>query len=312
MTSDVKWIKITTSMFDDEKIKIIDSMPERDTILVIWLKLLILAGKCNANGLIFITEGMPYTDETLSAVVNRPLNTVRLTLEVLRKLKMISVDETGIDIVNWKKHQSVDRLNELKEQNRERQKRYYEKQKQKELASNNQDSNVRLTLGLTSSNAVDIDIDKERDIEEDKSSSRQKPDEAAPIPYQKIVDLYHSICVSLPKVRALTAKRKSYIKARFKYYPDMKFWTEFFKRVEDSDFLTKRLEPKDGKNQHFRADLEWITNEGNFVKILEGKYDNREEVIDADKRRIIENIRRLKRQQDAERAGGSDRSDETE
>lgn len=295
--SDVKWIKITTSMFDDEKIKIIDSMPERDTVLVIWLKLLILAGKCNAGGLIFVTEGMPYTDETLAAVVNRPLNTVRLTLDVLQKLKMIAIDESGIDIVNWEKHQSADKLKELKEQNRKRQKRYYEKHKQKELASNNgnsnDNSNVRLTLGLTSSNAVDIDIDKERDIEEDKSSSRQKSDEVTRIPFEKLVDLYHSVCTSLPKIRKLTSKRKSYIKARWKENPDMKFWTEFFQRVENSDFLSGRLEPKGNRDRAFKADLEWITKEENHIKILEGKYDNREEVMNADNREIIENIKRL-------------------
>jgi predicted phage replisome organizer len=294
--SDVKWIKITTSMFDDEKIKIIDSMPERDTVLVIWLKLLILAGKCNAGGLIFVTEGMPYTDETLAAVVNRPLNTVRLTLDVLQKLKMIAIDESGIDIVNWEKHQSADKLKELKEQNRKRQKRYYEKHKQKELASNNgnsnDNSNVRLTLGLTSSNAVDIDIDKERDIEEDKSSSRQKSDEAQRIPYQKIVDLYHSICVSLPHVRALSTTRKSQIRSRWKENPDFKYWKDFFERVEHSDFLTGRVERRDGRSP-FIADLQWITKQENHLKIMEGKYDNREEVMNADNREIIENIRRL-------------------
>ena len=47
---DVKWIKITTNMFEDEKVDFIESLPEADTILVIWIKLLTLAGKCNANG----------------------------------------------------------------------------------------------------------------------------------------------------------------------------------------------------------------------------------------------------------------------
>lgn len=143
------------------------------------------------------------------------------------------------------------------------------------------------------------------------SSSRQKSDEATKIPYDEIVDLYHSICKSLPRIRALTEARKAQIRARWNENPDFEFWREFFERVENSDFLTGKVDRHD-ERKPFIADLQWITKQENQLKILEGKYDNREEVIDADKRRIIENIRRLKRLQDAERAGGSDRSDETE
>ena len=48
--ADVKWIKITTDIFDDEKILLIEGLPSSDEIIVIWFKLLILAGKQNNNG----------------------------------------------------------------------------------------------------------------------------------------------------------------------------------------------------------------------------------------------------------------------
>ena len=48
--AEVKWIKITTDVFDDEKILLIESMPSADSIITIWFKLLILAGKQNNNG----------------------------------------------------------------------------------------------------------------------------------------------------------------------------------------------------------------------------------------------------------------------
>jgi phage replisome organizer, putative, N-terminal region len=79
--AEVKWIKITTNMFDDEKIKLIDAMPERDTIHYIWIRLLVQAGKTNANGYIFLNENVPYTEEMLSTIFNRPLNSVRLALK---------------------------------------------------------------------------------------------------------------------------------------------------------------------------------------------------------------------------------------
>ena len=71
--SDIKWIKITTNMFEDEKIRLIDAMPERDTIHYIWIRLLVQAGKTNANGFIFLNENIPYTEEMLSTIFCRPL-----------------------------------------------------------------------------------------------------------------------------------------------------------------------------------------------------------------------------------------------
>ncbi|NLC26147.1 MAG: replication protein, partial [Fastidiosipila sp.] len=75
--SAVKWIKITTNMFDDEKIDFIESLPEADAILIIWIKLLTLAGKCNAGGFIYLADNIPYTEEMLTHKFKRPLNTVR-------------------------------------------------------------------------------------------------------------------------------------------------------------------------------------------------------------------------------------------
>ena len=51
MATDVKWIKIVTNIFDDEKILLIESMPEADSIIVIWFKLLCMAGKQNNKGI---------------------------------------------------------------------------------------------------------------------------------------------------------------------------------------------------------------------------------------------------------------------
>ena len=54
--AEVKWIKITTDIFDDEKILMIETLPSADTILVIWFKLLALAGKSNNNGVFMLSH----------------------------------------------------------------------------------------------------------------------------------------------------------------------------------------------------------------------------------------------------------------
>ena len=63
--ADVKWVKITTDMFDNRKIKHIRKLPEGNNIILIWVMLLSFAGKCNASGMIFLTENIPYTEKML-------------------------------------------------------------------------------------------------------------------------------------------------------------------------------------------------------------------------------------------------------
>jgi len=127
--ADVKWIKITTNMFDDEKIKLIESMPERDTILIVWVKLLTLAGRCNASGHLILSDTIAYTDEMLSTIFNRPLNSLRLALDVFCKFNMIEYSET-IQIANWEKHQNTEGLEKIREQNRLRKQRQREREKE--------------------------------------------------------------------------------------------------------------------------------------------------------------------------------------
>lgn len=120
--SDVKWIKISTGIFDDEKIRYIEQLPECDSILTIWVKLLVLAGMKNSGGEIYFNDEMPYTEEMLAAIFHRKVNTVRLALETFSKLRMIelSADRT-IVICNWGKHQNLDGLDRIRELAKERQ-----------------------------------------------------------------------------------------------------------------------------------------------------------------------------------------------
>ena len=156
--SSVKWIKINIDMFDDEKIKIIQAMPEGDSLLVVWIKLITLAGKTNDGGYIYIAENMPYTEEMLSTIMNKPINPIRLALSTFLSLKMIEEDTKGIYLVNFEKHQSLDKMEKLKEQNRIRVAKYRDKKKQELLECNND-----VTLHVMQSNGIDIDIDKDID-----------------------------------------------------------------------------------------------------------------------------------------------------
>ncbi|NFH80205.1 DnaD domain protein [Clostridium botulinum] len=147
---DIKWIKITTDMFEDEKIRLIDAMPERDTIHYIWIRLLVQAGKTNSHGFIFLGEDIPYTDEMLSTIFCRPLSSIRLALKTLSAFRMIQVDEDNfIKITNWEKYQNVEGMEKVREQNKIRAKKYREKKKQLKSAINcNEDDNVNSKIEL--------------------------------------------------------------------------------------------------------------------------------------------------------------------
>ena len=162
--SEIKWIKITTDIFDDEKMCLIDALPDRDAIIVIWIKLITLAGKLNTKGVLAISKNIVYTDEMLAQTFHRPLNTVRMALEVFEKFGMVEKIDGVIMLPNWEKHQNIDGMEKIKEQNRNRSARY--RKKQKLLAQNNESNvirNVTDNVTVTHGNALDKELDKELD-----------------------------------------------------------------------------------------------------------------------------------------------------
>ncbi|HEH2245819.1 TPA: phage replisome organizer N-terminal domain-containing protein [Staphylococcus aureus] len=139
---EVSWIKLKVGMFDDSKIKYIEALPERDTIITIWVKLLTLSGKYNEQGYIMLSENLPYNEEMLANEFNRPINSIRLAIQTFETLGMIEKVNGVIKVTNWEKHQSLDSKAKHKEKNKLRQQRYRERQK-KLLEEK---SNVTVTL----------------------------------------------------------------------------------------------------------------------------------------------------------------------
>jgi len=160
--SEIKWIKITTDVFDDEKICLIDALPDHDAILVIWFKILVLAGKLNKNGVLAISPNLVYTDEMLANRFQRPLNTVRMALGIFERFGMIEVIEGVITLPNWEKHQNIDGMEKVKEQTRKRVARHREKQK--ELAIGNVTCNVTVTESNGTEEERDKELDKDKNI----------------------------------------------------------------------------------------------------------------------------------------------------
>ena len=113
--ADVKWIKITTDIFDDEKILMIESLPSADSIIVVWFKLLTFAGKQNNEGVFIMNNRIAYTDEMLASIFRRDINTIRMALKTFQNFGMIDIIDDVITIPNWNKHQTLDAYERKKE-----------------------------------------------------------------------------------------------------------------------------------------------------------------------------------------------------
>ena len=190
--ADIKWIKITTDIFDDEKILLIESLPEADSIIVIWFKLLCLAGKMNNSGVFLLSDKIAYTDKMLATSFRRKESTVQLALKTFEQFGMIEILDGVITIPNWGKHQNLEQLEARKKYQREYQRDYRRKQKllltveQEENTeeSSCEDSRKHLHKYLHESNVNSLD--KEKDKEEDKDKNKESKEKAT---CEQVVDL---------------------------------------------------------------------------------------------------------------------------
>ena len=245
--AEVKWIKITTDMFDNRKIKHLRRLPDGNNIVLIWVMLLTMAGRCNANGMIFLTENIPYTPKMLADELNFEENTVQLALQALEQLGMIVTNNGYFTIAGWEEYQNIEGMEKIREQTRQRVAKY-------RATKSLPDSNVTCNVTVTQCNATDIDKELDKDKEK--------------IDYQRIVDMYNDTCVSFPRLKSLSENRKKSIKARLKTYSYDDFKT-LFEKAEASDFL------KGKNNKDWSATFDWLIKDSNMAKVLDGNYDNR-------------------------------------
>lgn len=253
--AEVKWIKIVTDIFDDEKILLIESMPDGDSIIVIWFKLLCMAGKQNNGGVFQLNDRIAYTDEMLATVFRRPLNTVRLAIQTFEKFGMIEIVNNTITIPSWGKHQSIEKLEARRDYMRDYMKGYREKQQQ--IACSHETGSKCLRKQCVSS----------LDIEEDKEEDKEKEEDKRTASVDEVVKKFNETCVDLPKVQRVTDARRKAVKARIK---DVGLDTvlSVIEAANESDFLSGRV-------SDWRATFDWIMKPANFAKILEGNYANR-------------------------------------
>lgn len=164
--ADVKWIKIATDIFNDEKILLIESLPEADTIITIWFKLLCLAGRQNNSGIFIMNDKIPYTDKMLATIFRRKEASVQMALKTFQEFEMIEIVDNVITIPNWDKYQKLDAYEAKKEYDRQYQAKKRLEQKEKLLVVNNRTTDSTMVGILDKEEDKDKEVLKENIIKE--------------------------------------------------------------------------------------------------------------------------------------------------
>jgi uncharacterized phage protein (TIGR02220 family)/predicted phage replisome organizer len=146
-------------MFDNRKIKHLRRLPEGNSIVLIWVMLLTMAGRCNSGGMIFLTENIPYTPKMLADELDFEESTVQLALEALQRFNMIVADSGYFAIAGWEEYQNIEGMDKIREQNRLRKQK--QRENQKLLADGSRDCHVTVTQCHATDKEEDKEIDKE-------------------------------------------------------------------------------------------------------------------------------------------------------
>ena len=191
-------MKLTTDMFDNRKIKHLRKLPDGNNIVLIWVMLLTMAGRCNSNGMVFLTQNIPYTPKMLADELDFEENTVKLALQSLEQLEMIVMDNGFFSIPGWEEHQNAEALEKIREQNRIRKQKQREKQKIECVTEMSRD------VSVTNLGSHATDIDKEEDKDKDNNIY---------VPYKEIITYLNE--KTGKKLRWDVKSNQKEIKARF-------------------------------------------------------------------------------------------------
>lgn len=262
--ADVKWIKITTDIFDDEKILLIESLPDCYAIITVWFKLLCLAGKQNNSGVFMMNNQIPYTEKMLATIFRMNEATVTLALQTFEQFGMVEIIDGVITIPNWNKHQTLDVYEKKKKRDRlyQAERRAAQRaliEKSPDKSSDNRSTN-RLTIAVS-----EEDKERDKEKEEDKEGEEKEINKEKA---QKIADMFNRLCPSLPQVIVLSKSIKNELSSTLQQFGEDKIIATF-EKAEASSFLK-------GENpRKWAATFDWLIKAENIAKVLNGNFDDK-------------------------------------
>lgn len=236
------WLKLKRDFFKRHDVRIIEEMPNGKDYVLFYLKLLLES--IDHEGELRFSETIPYNEQMLSVVTNTNIDIVRAALSIFTELKMIEVYDDMTIYMN-----EVQKLIGSETAAAERMRK--SRKKQKVLAECN---NVQKCY---------TEIEKETEIHKEIEKREREKSQ------KEITDLFNSLCPSLNKIIYLSEDTKNILEKQLEKYTldDFKL---LFTKAEASDFL------KGDNERKWAASFEWLIEDQNMAKVLNGNFDNKE------------------------------------
>ena len=244
------WLKLKDDFFRQREIKKLRKIAGGDTYTVIYLKMMLLS---LVNDCKIYFEGVEDTFiEELALELDEEVDNVKVTVMFLIKNRLLEEISENEFFLTYAKECTGSETSSAARVRRFR-------DKQKALQCN--------------TDVTNCNTEKEKEIEKEiEIEKREKR-----IDYQQIADMYNDTCASFPKCTTLSDKRKKAIKARLNTYTVEDF-KRLFELAEESNFL------KGKNNRNWSATFDWLIQDSNMAKVLDGNYSQKGELNGTDKR----------------------------
>lgn len=252
------WYKLKQGFFEEKTQKFLRQLPGGDTLLIIYLKLMLTA--TSSEGVIKYDELMPSCEEELALMLDEDVANVRLTLTALEKAGAIEwwdnnrLYMTAVKSLTGKEGASTERVRKHRE-------------KKKLLALQcNTDETASNTCNVLCN--TEIDIDKELELKRDTDIRDTKKEKDKKEKSALVAGLFNNICHSLPLGNP-SQNPEAEINATLDAGYTLNDFKEVFRKAEASSFLR-------GENDHkWQASFMWLIKAKNVKKVLSGKYDDK-------------------------------------
>ena len=271
------WIKLKESFMSSDTVDYLMSQPNGANYVVLYQMLCLKT--INTDGKLSRQIGeilIPYDIEKIQRDCKWfSTDTIRVALNLYRSFGLIYEDQDGVLVLS--DHQNL--VGSETDWAAKRRRQRLEQDDIPQLPVDTGGDIVPTDVPTENRDKIldirDTDIrDEEREIEgEDiavpQAETAPPPSRLPPCPFKKIMELYHQICVSYPRIEDIEGERKKAVAARWRKYGDIAVFERVFRIAQASSFM----KGENGRDWH--ADFDWMMRPSNIVKILEHKYDDK-------------------------------------
>ena len=262
MSKKYYWLKLKEDFFRQKEIKKLRKIAGGDTYTIIYLKMQLLSLQ---NEGVLKYEGVEENiAEQIALEIDEDVDNVQITLSFLMANKLIEeISKTDFFLVKandciGKEVDSAARVRAYRERKKQEEKRI-EEEKNKLLQCNGD---------VTKSNTEkEIDIEKEK--EKDKDIDKDTINSISSTEVQQIINTWNSLGLQNIKFIKNNTNRYKMLNARIKEY-GIDTFLQAINNIRNSSFL------KGQNNRNWTITFDWLIKPNNFIKVLEGNYDDKE------------------------------------